>query len=53
MMARLEMVSTQLGMPPSTVAALAVGSFVIEQERTVVLDRILTEDGAVVSSKKR
>lgn len=53
MMARLEVVSTQLGMPPSTVAAMAVGTFVIEQERTIILDRVLTEDGTVVSSRKK
>jgi len=53
MMKRLEALSSDLGMPPSTVAALAVGSYVIEQERTVVLDRIMTEDGTLVASKKR
>lgn len=52
MMKRLEFISAQLGMPPSTVAALAVGSYVIEQERTIVVERVLSQDGALLMSKK-
>lgn len=52
MMERLEKISANLGMPPSTVAAMAVGMYVIEQERTIVLDRIMTEDGVIVAQKK-
>ena len=51
MMKRLEAISANLGMPPSTVAAMAVGTYVIEQERTIVLDRVMTEDGMVISSR--
>lgn len=52
MMKRLEMVSAELGMPASTVAALAVGSYVNDHERTIIHDRILTDDGVIVSSRK-
>ena len=52
MMNRLEFISVQLGMSPSTVAALAVGTFVIEQERTIVVERVLTPDGDLLASKK-
>jgi len=52
MMKRLESISAQLGMPPSTVAALAVGSYVIEQERTILVERILGPGGDLLMSKK-
>ena len=52
MMVRLEAVSKELGMPPSTVAAMAVGTFVIAQESTILHERLVTEDGSILSSKK-
>lgn len=52
MMQRLAKVAADFGMSPSTLAAFAVANFVREQERTVVLDRIMTEDGVIVASKK-
>lgn len=52
MMQRLEKVAADFGMAPSTMAAFAVAAFVREQERTLLVERIMTEDGAIVSSKK-
>lgn len=52
MMRRLEKVAADFGMAPSTMAAFAVATFVREQEQTVVLDRIMTESGAIVAQKK-
>lgn len=52
MMKRLERIASELGMPISTMAALAVGEYVIEKERTILVERTLMPDGSVLSSKK-
>lgn len=52
MMKRLERIANELGMPVSTMAALAVGHYVTEQERTFLVERTMTPEGVVVFNKK-
>jgi hypothetical protein len=52
MMQRFQAIAGNLGMPPSTLAALAIGTYVIEQERIILVERTLTTDGVVVTNRK-
>lgn len=53
MMRRFEAQAADRGMAPSTFAAFVLAEYVREQERTIVITQVMTEDGVLVGKNKR